>query len=506
MSWPPDIADELPAPQEDDPPSLRRDILDELADHLSCAFTRELHLTAEESRARHNVINRFGDPAKIARKLWFDALKEKIMSQRIVLVAVILVALTGVASTGMSWLIVTQSRELNQQLLAQSRDATEQGRKTNEALLAKLEKLSVGPAPATEQKSMEWNPVKVRLSLGEKGGRPAAGASVSMHGHLLDTAKEIDVFRRTGPDGIADFGVVRPGQHTIDVTTPWGESMATSYVTVLPGQEFIQEFVCPPALPKEGPVTYAAEWPDDLAGKPLWLICEFLRGARTYGETSWTLNSTKYNARYFAMISSQGEIRQFQMDKVFSDRGRQLPRDFFEPTQASQVTFGMYYIPGFSRSRSEFTRGGGGPPPSLPPTPGLCIGMPREISDSKLKWLEASYYIVGLAVTQNPADTEAQDMISFPVIAAAEFSGRRGSPGFVELPSEQVRFNRTGGFSFAPDSGAGSRVAGMEIPKFEAKAGEQNAWKISLPTPLLERVRTKLAEPPATNSTQKTDS
>src|SRR5258708_39845099 len=86
MTWHPDIAGDLPAPRDDEPSSLRQDIADELADHLRSSFNRELHFTPEESSAKNNVLDRFGDPRRVARQLWFDAMKEKIVSQRLNLV------------------------------------------------------------------------------------------------------------------------------------------------------------------------------------------------------------------------------------------------------------------------------------------------------------------------------------------------------------------------------------------------------------------------------------
>jgi len=79
MAWPDDPAAELPAPRDDEPERLRQDIADELADHLSCALNRELHFTEDETTARQNVLDRFGSPRKIARKLWFDWMREEFM-------------------------------------------------------------------------------------------------------------------------------------------------------------------------------------------------------------------------------------------------------------------------------------------------------------------------------------------------------------------------------------------------------------------------------------------
>jgi hypothetical protein len=77
VSWPADITEGLPGPRGDEPADLRRNIVDELADHLGCAMTRELRRTKDETEAQRNVLKRFGDPKRIAYRLWFDAMKEE---------------------------------------------------------------------------------------------------------------------------------------------------------------------------------------------------------------------------------------------------------------------------------------------------------------------------------------------------------------------------------------------------------------------------------------------
>jgi hypothetical protein len=83
MFRPDDIAADLPAPRDDEPESLRRDIVDELSDHLHCALHRELHVPAQTASggreaaesdpataAHRRVLSRFGNPAALARRLW----------------------------------------------------------------------------------------------------------------------------------------------------------------------------------------------------------------------------------------------------------------------------------------------------------------------------------------------------------------------------------------------------------------------------------------------------
>ncbi len=73
-----DISARLPDPRDDESRQLRQDIVDELADHLHCATARE-QLRGEgpqgEQIALENALAHFGDPAAVARRLWWDAMR-----------------------------------------------------------------------------------------------------------------------------------------------------------------------------------------------------------------------------------------------------------------------------------------------------------------------------------------------------------------------------------------------------------------------------------------------
>ena len=72
----------LPPYRDDEPPRLRQDIIDELADHLACGLQRELLRGGDPSAARARVLVRFGDPVAVARRLWLDEMRGRIMAQR----------------------------------------------------------------------------------------------------------------------------------------------------------------------------------------------------------------------------------------------------------------------------------------------------------------------------------------------------------------------------------------------------------------------------------------
>ena len=119
-----DIHDELstslPPPRDDEPTSLRQDILDELGDHLACAYNREHLRGADSTVARQRVLERFGDPAAVARRLWFDAMKGKIMAQRLVIATCLVAMLACLSLAGFVWI---QSSRAAAQAAAQVAEA-----------------------------------------------------------------------------------------------------------------------------------------------------------------------------------------------------------------------------------------------------------------------------------------------------------------------------------------------------------------------------------------------
>ena len=83
------------------------------------------------------VLERFGDPAAVARRLWFDAMKGKIMAQRVVIVTCLLVAIASLSLVGIVWIqssrVAAESLEANRQYaaaLAQSQSLSKDMMKT----------------------------------------------------------------------------------------------------------------------------------------------------------------------------------------------------------------------------------------------------------------------------------------------------------------------------------------------------------------------------------------
>jgi hypothetical protein len=154
----------LPAPRDDEPPGLREGIVAELADHLACAYHRELHRTGDEELARRNVLARFGDPAQVAYRLWWDAMKEKIMSQRLMLAASLVMALACVGMFALMW----QSQAAHQRQIAE----------LMQQMQTLIQQVSERPQPAVAPS--EWTPVELRLVRETEDGPPAARVEVTL--------------------------------------------------------------------------------------------------------------------------------------------------------------------------------------------------------------------------------------------------------------------------------------------------------------------------------------
>ena len=104
-----DLLARLPPPDDDEPAGLRSDIADELSDHLSCAVAREALAGTAHDAIRSRVLARFGSPAAVAARLWWDAQKGRLVMQRLTLgTAAVSVVLSLVAVGAIAALFVQQ--------------------------------------------------------------------------------------------------------------------------------------------------------------------------------------------------------------------------------------------------------------------------------------------------------------------------------------------------------------------------------------------------------------
>ncbi len=183
----------LPAPRDDEPAGLRQDIIDELADHLTCAYHRELLRGTDRTAARARTLQRFGDPAAVARRLWLDAMKGKIMAQRIVIATCLLFMLICIWVVN---LISQRSSQSASELTLANRRVIEylsQTQATNQEMMRHLQAMDNA---AQSRQQLESSTVAFRLTLEMPDGPPAAGFEVRFG---TATAAQADPMLRMEP-------------------------------------------------------------------------------------------------------------------------------------------------------------------------------------------------------------------------------------------------------------------------------------------------------------------
>jgi multidrug efflux pump subunit AcrB len=147
VAWPELSVDDFPPRRDDEPSSLRQEIIDELSDHFACALNRELHKNPDEQLARGRVLEQFGDPIKVARQLWLEAMKEKIMSQRILTGVAVVMAVCGFIVVGLVWSMMKESQAFNNRMMAQMAEIAKRPEpvtsdEVNQQILKQLEQLN----------------------------------------------------------------------------------------------------------------------------------------------------------------------------------------------------------------------------------------------------------------------------------------------------------------------------------------------------------------------------
>ena len=297
-----DLAAELPAPRDDEPSSLRQDVLDELADHLHCAVQHELllgrNLTSDE--AEKSVVERFGNPAAVAARLWWDAMKEKIMAQRITAIMVSIAAAACVFSCILVWRVLAESRDAQLAMLESQRDAF------GTMITEFTESLKASRDPYGS-----WQPLQVRLV--DVQGNPVAG-TVYASGNPVGGNQPVQETVEAGEDGTADFKLLPTGEYSVNVCVK-EPSTCTAFSFLLgPRRESTFTIVCPTPSSGQLPVAIEIRPPSDLASTPLYYVAQIKYGQWPFAERSWSPAVTK---EIHWLLDSRGKaVGEIPADKV----------------------------------------------------------------------------------------------------------------------------------------------------------------------------------------------
>ena len=253
MSWREGIEAGLPPPLDGESADLRRDIIDELADHFACAMQRERECTDDEAAAQRAVIERFGNPGRVAYRLWFDAMKETIMNQRISLVTNIVVAMACIAIALVAFNSLRQNTALSN------------------ALLAKLEAIGAGTEAKTT--SSVWAEATIPVLVDDK---PAVDYLVTLSGEMFNPGKSETLYDHTGEDGFVAFGPIRPGKYSARVKDPSGLQYSTR-VVLYPGAQELDPVIMPALKPQPIAVSFALDLPEVVKDHAAYVRLDFDR-------------------------------------------------------------------------------------------------------------------------------------------------------------------------------------------------------------------------------------
>jgi len=274
----------LPPPRDDEPAGLRQDILDELGDHLSSSYQRELLRGVDPAAARARVLERFGDPAAVARRLWIDAMKGKIMAQRVLVGTCLVVMLVCITAVGLAWRAAAEVREEYRR----ASEAFAQAHATNKDMLNKMSEMSEA---IRHPRSPGWIPVTFELTEEAPDGRPVAQAWFVL---TVPGERPVRTIRRTSDaSGVADFGLVQPGTYSFRIERSWdsGFRQTSGQLDIQPGSEVHKSIVCPKTPPERVDVAIKCDWPADLAKERLVLYAPFaFRGRTLESGLQWSLH------------------------------------------------------------------------------------------------------------------------------------------------------------------------------------------------------------------------
>lgn len=354
----------LPPSRDDEPPSLRQDILDELADHLQCALRREMLTKDDETTARKRVLDKFGDPREVARKLWVQAMWNRIMSQRITLGLLTLTTVACLVLAGLMWQSARQNQQVNAALLEQ---------------MAKLIEASRTPAPTPPPTDTT---LSVRLFNGEKDGRPPKTATVEVHGTELHN-DAVKGYRGIKSSGLIEFGILPHGTYRITVRTPRGET--TRSIKVLRGEQRVEEFVCPDEDVRQEQLHVECYLPEDLKGNDIVTFAFFTPEPFEFEGATWRLEPRAADVAVF--VTKHGLL----FTEELSPQAIDFRQSDFQLTGWPVEFLRRNWI-------SSLVNGGRSPP--------------FELKKAKQHWSDGHFKLTRLALVTNP---QREDIVAWRI-------------------------------------------------------------------------------------------
>ena len=478
------LSAQLPPFRQDEPARLRQDILDELNDHLVCAYNRELMRGVDRAVAERRVVEQFGDPAAVARRLWLDEMKGRIMAQRVLIATCLLVTAVSLTLVGFVW-----QRSIQAQMMVAEARAREQ------AMLKELHEISDA---VRHPRSLDWNPVRMKLTEETTDGPPVAGATITLTRRFENPPKMIQ--KVSDASGLADLGSVQPGDYTFQIfkNSELCTLQTNGELNVQPGSDVTRSIVCPKPPVRVG-VRVRCQWPADLEREAVCLYAPFRIRDRELGPgNQWTTSTT--------VKVPLGWLNQWQNGR-FGQYRTLPPQHFILFGPSTRITEFLYgSVPFFwtltraaiqakdaaklgSREWAEF------PEEDI-----------RELEDpSATIEMETGHYRLSelLILRPSPAPDIQPGHRRYELILRTWHGKVEQMISELDGPPD---INLVRQVNFVIKEPARSRLTPLELPEkywlglndaFEARSGGPNEWTIPIPDELAQAVRKALKAPRA---------
>ena len=275
-----EISNRLPPLRDDEPATLRQNIVDEILDHMHVSLRRELLVNGgDEAGARQRVLDKFGNPQEIARRLWFQAMRSRIMTQRIAIGTSVFSVLVCVALVGMMGSLMREQQQANAALLERMATLIPAGVQPPSVRMPQKSLLQIRIEPDTaDGVSLEKYSASVqRLPDIE---HPAASGVLSLS---FDQA------------GVANCGYTEPGRFRATITTPWHERVVVDF-DVQKDQDHLESITVPGRIAELTKVIFRIDdLPPELADKSIGLVMRLRpRGERIVADRHWKPNGWRW--------------------------------------------------------------------------------------------------------------------------------------------------------------------------------------------------------------------
>jgi hypothetical protein len=472
------LSADLPSPRDDEPASLRDDIIDELADHLACIYRREQLRGRDPSSARLLVLNQFGDPAPVARRLWFDAMKGKIMSQRILVSCCIFLTLLSLALVVVLWLQAIDTRRMAM-MEALAREEARRAQAAQEEMIRQLAAVSKA---VENPRAPDWIPVSFKLTQETIDGPPGVGFQAALGRGTGGSSKPEAIQRDSDAAGIVVFGVVQPGDwefrisRQLEVRTSW---YMQGKLNVGLGNKIEKAIICPRIPPIEPALKIQIDWPPDLAGKDLTALAVFRhKGFHYQPPLHWSLGpgpgSGWWSNRACFVTENEKRAAEVNVNGYY----------YWRLANTSETGMEVAKSPGANLIRQNQVY--------------LDVaGLDLSRAPMPITWHEGAYDMVMIAVvkpTKNLAPSFHGERCALLALAGRRFL-QESAHVLQEPPTDKTNpWNGAGGYGQKPFDvlPIGDSYWKEVEPRLVVKRDQPNVWTIHLPDELTKAAREKL--------------